>query len=573
MSPRTSIIALNLGSQTVELAKFRVQPSGGLILDNYCTRDLPLDPAQERTRLTQIAMALGEMQTEWNLTSGLVNYTVAEELIFTRFVELPSVEPDKIERIVSFEAQQNVPFPIDEVIWDYQVVGSNATGQMQVILAAIKCDLIEEINQVVEAAGLRTSIVDLATMTLYNAFRHSYGEPTGCSLLIDIGARTTNLVFIEPGRVFTRSVAIGGSSVTSALAKEFNESFDAAELRKRRTSVVLGTINGANALTDDATRVSKIVQSTLTRMHAEVQRSISHYCAQQKGRPPERVFLSGGGAGTPAIREFFRDKLQVQTEFFDALRNVTVAESACADEIRRSAHLLGEPVGLALRSAADCAVQLSLCPKSVVLRKAREKRRPCLLKAAACLFGAVILWGSYWLCAARVIRAKSELLEGKIAGLHQIEAQLNQVHAQVRALDRQTASLVDAINGRSFWTEVIEELNARLPAEGIWVTELIGTSGGSRLDPSDPLGPSSNRARTTLAKRHIDGLFVSGLYLFNPKQQEVVVDYFHNLAGSRLFAIDVKKQAKVIKPTTPTNIEWAFPYELRLEVRKPIGLP
>ena len=66
---------------------------------------------------------------------------------------------------------------------------------------------------------------------------------------------------------------------------------------------------------------------------------------------------------------------------------------------------------------------------------------------------------------------------------------------------------------------------------------------------------------------------MSGLYLFNPKQQEVVVDYFRNLAGSRLFAIDVKKQAKVIKPTTPTNTEWAFPYELRLDLRKPVGLP
>ena len=488
MSPRTSIVTLNLGSQTLELAKFCAQPPNGLVLEGYRSRELSPDSSPAEARPAWIIAALREMQCELQITTGSVYYTVAEELIFTRFVELPSVEPDKIERIVSFEAQQHVPFPIDEVIWDYQVVGSNTAGQAQVILAAIKCDLIEEINRVVEAAGLRTSIVDLATMTLYNAFRHSYGELSGCSLLIDIGARTTNLVFIEPGGVFTRSVPIGGSSVTSALAKEFNESFDAAERRKRRTSIVLGAINGTNALTDEATRVARIVQSTLTRMHAEVQRSISHFCAQQKGRPPERVFLSGGGAGTPGIREFFRDKLQVQTEFFDPLRNVTVAESACADEIRRSAHLLGEPVGLALRAAADCAVQLNLCPKSVVLRKAREKRRPYLLKAAACLISVVILWGSYWLCTARVIHAKSELLEGKIAKLQQIEAQLNQVHAQVRALDLQVTPLVDAINGRSFWTEVIEELNARVPAEDIWVTELIGTSGGSRLDPSDPLG-------------------------------------------------------------------------------------
>jgi hypothetical protein len=71
----------------------------------------------------------------------------------------------------------------------------------------------------------------------------------------------------------------------------------------------------------------------------------------------------------------------------------------------------------------------------------------------------------------------------------------------------------------------------------------------------------------------IDGLRVRGLYLFNPKQQEVVVDYFRNLVGSPWFAIDPSNQGKVIKPTTPNNLEWAFPYELHLNLRKPVKLP
>src|SRR3984893_18194841 len=231
MSPRTRITTIEHGSQNIEVAEFRTQPQGGLILCGYRSREILADPTKEATGYPQIVAALREMMGELRIKGGSVNYTVAEESIFTRFVKLPPIDEEKIERIISFEAQQNVPFPLDEVVWDYQLVSGGADEQVQVILVAIKADLLDEINSAVEETGLRTSIVDLATMALYNAFRYNYSELSGCSLLVDIGARTTNLLFIEPGKIFTRSVPIGGSSVTSAIAKEFNESFAAAESR------------------------------------------------------------------------------------------------------------------------------------------------------------------------------------------------------------------------------------------------------------------------------------------------------------------------------------------------------
>ncbi len=131
-------------------------------------------------------------------------------------------------------------------------------------------------------------------MALYNAFRFNYSELTGCSLVIDIGARTTNLLFVEPGKVFSRSIPIGGSSITSAIAKEFNEPFAAAELRKKQDGFV--SLGGAYAEATDpeVARVSKLVRNTMTRLHAEVARSISFYRTQQQGNPPQRVFLCGG---------------------------------------------------------------------------------------------------------------------------------------------------------------------------------------------------------------------------------------------------------------------------------------
>src|SRR5437764_2006708 len=179
-------------------------------------------------------------------------------------------------------------------------------------------------------------------MALYNAFRYNYSDLDGCSLLVDIGARTTNLLFIEPAKVFSRSIAIGGSSISSAIAKEFNEPIAAAEFRKKREGFV--SLGGAYAEPSDpeVARVSKLMRSTMTRLHAEVMRSISHYRAQQQGNAPERVFICGGTASTPDMREFFREKLQLPIEFFNPLRNVAVAHSAPVNELTHSAHLLGE---------------------------------------------------------------------------------------------------------------------------------------------------------------------------------------------------------------------------------------
>lgn len=163
---------------------------------------------------------------------------------------------------------------------------------------------------------------------------------------------------------------------------------------------------------------------------------------------------------------------------------------------------------------------------------------------------------------------------------------MNNVRKETTALDSAATPLVAAVNDRSFWPEIIEDLNQRLPKEDIWITELVATSEGKPIGAGDiksaraeatPLPAATPtpppRPGATPAEPAIDGILVRGLYLFNPKQQEVVVDYFRNLVGSPYFNVDPNNQAKVIRPTTPNNTEWAFPYELRLDLKKPVKLP
>ena len=573
------IVSLNLGSQTVGLAEFQAQPNGGLVLTGYRLREIPADPSAETDRNRQISEVLPAMMRELGIKGGPVDYAVSGQSVFARFVKLPSVDQDKIDRIVTFEAQQNVPFPIEEVVWDYQLVGSDAADKIEVVLVAIKADLLEGINAAVETSGLQTTLVDVATMALYNAFRFNYSELSGCSLLIDIGARTTNLLFVERGKIFSRSIPIGGSTITTAIAKEFNEPFGAAELRKKNDGFV--SLGGAYAEASDpeVARVSKLVRNTMTRLHAELARSISFYRTQQQGSQPQRVFLCGGTVSTPYMREFFHEKLQWPTEFFNPLRNVAVANSVALEEVARSAHLLGELVGLALRRTTTCPMELNLRPTNVVRRQRLAERRPFLVLAAVCFLLALLSWGFYSLRVARVEARVAATLQVEVDRMRSFQDRLDKLKKETATLDAEATPLLGAISDRGVWPRILDDLNARLPKENIWITELAPTSGGrivGEAPPGTAPPPPPTAARSPAGAKSapmIDGVFVRGLYLSNPKQQEIVVDYFRNLLGSTIFEIDPNKQSEVIRPSTPTNTEWAYPYELRLKLRQPFALP
>ena len=589
-SPR--ILSLNLGSQAISMAEFRPQTGGGLVLRDYKRREMAIETAGESIRPAQITATVKEMLHEIGIKNASVNYAISGQSVFARFVRLPAVEEEKIDRIIAFEAQQNVPFPIDEVVWDYQLVGGGTEEQLQVVLVAIKADLLEGMNAAVEAAGLRPEVIGVATMGLYNAFRYNYSDVTEPSLLVDIGARTTNLLFIEPGKIFSRSVPLGGSSVTAALAKEFNESFASAEGRKKENGFV--SLGGAYAdpADPDVARMSKIIRSTMTRLHAEIMRSISHYRTQQQGKAPARIYLCGGSSGMPYMREFFQEKLQAPIDFFNPVRNVAIANEANAKHIAQSAHLLGEVVGLALRAVASCPMELNLRPATVIRAREIERRRPFLIGTAGCMIAALLGWSIFYLHGSGVLRATKQQVDAKVETLRGLQGKLDGIRKDATTLDNLALPLLNAVTARSFWPQLLEDLNARLPKENIWVTELIplsngkpvigtpalpgGTASGAPqpatsvpipITPARPTGPGKGGGPS------INCLLIRGLYLSNPRQQEVVVDYFKNLVGSPFFAIDPKNQQKVIKPTMPNNTEWAFPYELQLDLKESLPLP
>jgi type IV pilus assembly protein PilM len=566
MAAPNRILSLSLGTQTVGLAEFKTGQNGGLVLAAYQTRELLADPAADATRLAQTKLLINEMVEAMGLKGQRVNFAVSAQSVFTRFVKLPSVGEEQVDQIVTFEAQQNVPYPIDEVVWDYQLVDSGDASQVEVVIVAVKSDLLEEINDAVENSSLETTVVDVAPMAIYNAFRYSYSDTAGgCSLIIDIGSRTTNLIFIEPNKIFSRSIPNGGMQITTAISKEFQEPFAAAEERKKRDGFV--SLGGAYAEPDDpeVARCSKMVRNAMTRLHAEIARSISFYRSQQGGTQPQRVFLSGGSASLPYMREFFHEKLQLPVEYFNPLRNVSVAGNFNVEELGRQAHTLGELVGLALRGTSNCPMELNLRPASVVKRHELAKRRPFLIMAGVCLLALLAGGYLYYTRAAALTNEVIGQLDEKVAPLKQLDSKINAANSDIKAAQEAAAPLIAAIEEKSFWPRVMDDVNARLPADFVWVTS-FEPSVEAASTPAAPPGGKAPAAKPAAPKVKLN---LKGLYLFNDKQATVVDDFVAKLKESPLYTVDEEN----LKRSLPNDTEWAFDYEIPLVLKNPIAIP
>lgn len=589
MAKPARILALDLGMQTVSLAEFHKLPDGGLSLHAYKETELIADPSADATRAIQIEEAVKELATALKATKESVNFCLPSQSVFARFVKLPGGSAEDVTAIIGFEAQQNVPFPIDEVVWDYQIMGSQRDGSWDVVLVAMKADQLTEISAAVSKGGLKPQTIDLAPMSVFNAFRYNYPEAAGCSLLIDIGARTTNLIFAEGDRVFSRSIPVGGNTISAAVAKEFGQDITLAEkLKVERGFVGLG---GAYAEPSDPTeaRVAKVIRNTMTRLHAEISRSISFYRTSQGGSQPLRVYLCGGTVSLPYMSEFFSEKLQTPIEFLNPLRNVTVADAAVAAQLASKAHTVGELVGTALRALGDCPIEINLRPPTVVREQDLARRKPFLVLSLVCLLCGLGVW---WLFFNQAAKVTEEVLAGVQADVSRLEGfstKIEKVAADQKKLESMAEPLFVAVAERSAWATILDEIGAKLPARFIWITDLHPMVGGKPLVLSDGksaggAAPPAPAAAAAPAKPGqgpkgppaIDALEIKGLYLDSPpndKQARIIDEFVDNLKSSPVFAIGEDKTKVVTQRTTPTGESWAYGYTLVLPLKNPIPIP
>jgi type IV pilus assembly protein PilM len=349
---------------------------------------------------------------------------------------------------------------------------------------AVKIENIKRLTDAVQAAELEPEIVDVAPMALYNAVRFNYPDLDVCSMVLDMGARSSNLVFIEENRIFSRSIPVAGNTITQELMKEFDVDFDAAEAIKREHGFV--AFGGVYAGPDNETaeRASKIIRSVLTRLHAEVNRSINFYRSQQGGAAPSIVFLTGGSSIIPHVDTFFRDKLKVDVEYLNPFSAVSVAESIDADRVNRDLQSLGEIVGLALRRALTCPVEINLMPPDLVARKAFRRRQPFFAMSAAGIVLTMLCWWVYFNRMGRMFEDRVNDVSAEVKAFQLLTAELNRASDEREEAVQRLGDVAGVIGMRRSWGEILNAVH-RCMQEGMWVVELKPRPQGQTISHVD----------------------------------------------------------------------------------------
>ena len=289
------------------------------------------------------------MITEWPDT--LVATSVSGHSVIIKKINLPQMTAEELEESIQWEAEQYIPFDINDVNIDVQILNTESTqaGQMDVLLVAAKKDMVNDYTEVISSAGLTPVVVDIDAFAVQNQFEINYEVPRSETVvLVNIGASVTNINVLANGvSTFTRDISIGGGQFTDAVPKALNVSYDEAEALK---------LGGGSADSDAVVpqEVERVLQTESESIANEIQRSLDFYAATSADAHIARIFVSGGSAKIPALIKTIENRTGVPVEVMNPFRNIDIGSGRFDPAYLESiSPMAAVAVGLALRYPAD----------------------------------------------------------------------------------------------------------------------------------------------------------------------------------------------------------------------------
>jgi type IV pilus assembly protein PilM len=558
------VLAVDIGASQLKLGEF-VFGRAGMELLSIHQIPLGVDSTSEADATLAVVNALQSVIKEKHVRPAPVVLSVTGQAAFLRLVKLPPVKRSKIYQTILYEAQQNVPFPMEEVVWDYQLMGSSET-ELNVMLVVIKKDIVENLTDCVEAVGLEVELVDVAPMALYNAVCYNYGELGECTLVIDIGARSTNLVFMETGQFWSRNLPLLGSGnmITQQLMKEFEMPFkEAEELKFAHASVAFG---GAYEDYSDKviSKVSKTIRGVMTRLHIEMERSINLYRHQQGGHSPTRLLLAGGGSVISRTDEFFKEKMKIEVEYFNPFKNVIINDDITEETIGQCAHLMGEVVGVGLRHALSCPLEVNLVPPKILAERSFRRKQPFLIGGAFGVALLAFLWLLYFSVTTDILRAKKIKAAEQVTQLEAVENKLLPVEKKQRMIRQQITELAGLSLQRTRWLEILDSIHACMP-DGMWLVSLmpVKKSGPAGADARKSRGQVPGSPSPGRPGDDFDSIMVKGLIFADKASDKSIAQFRDHLRESPMFGANTEIRLAPM----PAQSDFARKFEMEIELR------
>jgi type IV pilus assembly protein PilM len=314
-------LGLDIGASSIKLIQLK-QDRKGVHLVAFDMTVLPEESVVDGVLMNfgVVVETIKEMVKKGKIRNKEVAFSLSGNSVIIKKINLPEMTPEELEDSIQWEAEQYIPFDINDVNVDVQILNPQAgQGQMDVLLVAAKKDVIDDYMSVIREAGLKPVVADVDTFAIQNAFELNYGYPPNETIcLVNVGASVININVIMDGiTIFTRDIALGGALLTTEIQRHLNVSFEEAEHYK---TLGEGNITN-NTIAKEVERLAKKISHTLV---TEMQRSLDFFAATTVNADISRLYLCGGAAYTPTLLKSMETGLAVPVEIVNPFKNVMI---------------------------------------------------------------------------------------------------------------------------------------------------------------------------------------------------------------------------------------------------------
>ena len=406
-------------------------------------------------RESLIQTALANFTQRQNIKGGAIAIGVSGQSSFARFIKLPPVEPKKIPEIVRFEAIQQIPFPLDEVEWAYQLFQNDQSPDVEVGIFAMRKDLVNQNIRYFTDVGMNVHAVQTNPLAVYNALYHDQ-RIKGATMIIDLGAENTDLIIAEGESIWMRSISIGGNNFTEALVKQFKLKFNKAEELKR------------NAATSKYGRqILQAMRTVFADLVAEIQRSIGFYASTHRDSRISRVLALGGTFKLPGLQKYLQQNLQLDVARVDRLGTEMPADARFLSTFNDNVLSAVSAYGLALQALGEAKISSSLLPEHI--RRERmwgEKTKWFAAAAALFVVGTGLYSGRVWFDQYSYDSKKPvrDSLAAVVNQATRLDTAWKNVESSGADDRKQISILTGAVNDRNVVPHIVEDIGGAFPS-------------------------------------------------------------------------------------------------------------
>lgn len=363
--------------------------------------------AAERDEL--IAISLRQFVKQNNLGKDDIIVSVPSQNSFARFVNLPPVEAKRIPEIIRFEAAQQIPFDINDVQWDWQLMTETDSPERKVGIFAIENEVVTSVLEHFGRENITVSYVQMAPMALYNYAlydRTDFGKSDNqATIILDIGAENTDLVVCTASTVWQRCIPMGGNAFTRAIADTFKLNFEKAEKLKRTA-----------AMSKYARQMFQAMRPVFTDLASEIQRSLGFYNSSNPNTKLSKMVAMGGGTKMRGLLKYLQQTLQIPIERPDSFKKLAISSSVSAAKFHENVCDFGIVYGLALQGLGLARIESNLLPRSIA-RSMAWAGKVKYFTAAACVVLLVSLMCFARTSLDRIGYANSNQVRQKVNGI------------------------------------------------------------------------------------------------------------------------------------------------------------